>query len=97
MAAFQEGAGVDAGRSMALEIDEIAGLVAVSGVEEMIEADFEQRGQRRIGRDVAADSGIFLVLPMHHRHGIPANQALDAALHRAVAGVRQLLPRPGWC
>ena len=39
---------------------------------------------------MAADAGIFLVLPMHHGHGVPADQALDAALHRAVAGVGHL-------
>ena len=96
-AAFQKGTRVHSGGRVALEINEVAGLVAVAGVEEMIEADFEQGGQRRIGRDVAADSGIFLVLAVHHGHGVPANQALDAALQRAVAGIGKLLRPPGWC
>ena len=50
-AAFEEGAGIDAGRGVALEVDEVAGLVAVCagvfGAEEMVEADFEQRGTAR--------------------------------------------------
>ena len=71
--AFQEGARVDAGRGVALEIDQVAGLVAVLGVEEMVEADFEQGGQRRVGGDVAADAGVVLVLPHHHGHGVPAD------------------------
>ena len=89
--AFQKRAGINAGRSVTLEVNEIAGLIAVAGVEEMIEADFEQRGQRRIGRDVAADAGIFLVLPMHHGHRVPADQALDAPLQLAIAGIRNFL------
>ena len=86
-AAFEEGAAVDARRGVALEINQVARLIAVAGVEEMIEADFQQRGERRVGGNVAADAGIVLVLPDHHGHGVPANQALDAALHRAVAGI----------
>ncbi len=65
-AAFEEGAGVDAGRGVALEVDEVAGLVALGagilGVEEVVEADFEQRGERGVGGDVAADAGVLLVL-----------------------------------
>ena len=33
---------VNAGRGVSLEVNEVAGLIAVAGVEEMIEADFEQ-------------------------------------------------------
>ena len=36
---------------------------------------------------MAADAGVLLVLAVHHRHGVPANQGLDAALERAVARV----------
>src|SRR5258708_251400 len=54
----------------------------------MIEANFQQRGQRRIRGNMAADARIFLVLAMHHRHGIPAHQALDSPLESAVTGVR---------
>ena len=86
-AAFQERARVDAGRSVTLEVDEVAGLVAIAGVKEMIEAHFEQRGQRGVGGNVAADAGVVFVLAHHHGHGVPAGQALDAALHGAVAGI----------
>src|SRR5258708_38446671 len=37
---------------------------------------------------MAADAGIFLVLAMHHRHGVPAHQALDSPLQSAVTGIR---------
>ena len=85
--AFEIRARVNAGRSVALEIDEVAGLIAVARVEEVIEANFEQRRQRGVGRDVAADAGILLVLAMHHGHRVPADQALDAALQKAIAGI----------
>src|SRR6187402_3949547 len=51
-AAFEEGAGVDAGRSMTLEVDEVAGLLAVLRAEEVVEADLEQGRQRRVGRNM---------------------------------------------
>ena len=45
-AAFQKRARIHAGRGVALEIDEVAGLIAVAGVKEVVVADFGQRGQR---------------------------------------------------
>src|SRR5579864_57490 len=89
-AALKIGARIYAGRSVALEINEVAGLIAVSGMEEMVVANLQQRSQRRISGNMSADAGVFLVLPVDHRHGIPADQALDAALHGAIAGVRLL-------
>ena len=40
---------------------------------------------------MSADARIFLVLAMHHGHGVPANEALDAPLESAVARVRNFL------
>ena len=54
--AFQERAGVLAGRGVTLEVDKIARLIAVPAVEEMVVADFGQSGERRVGGDVAADA-----------------------------------------
>ena len=79
-AAFQIGAGIDAGRGVALEINQVAGLVAVARLKEMVEAYLQQRRQRRVGGDVAADAGIFLILVVDHGHGVPAQQGLNAAL-----------------
>ena len=84
---FQEGARVNARRSVALEINQIAGLLAVFGVEKVVEAHFEQRGQRSVGGNVAADTGVVFILAHHHGHGVPPDEALDAAFHGAVAGV----------
>ncbi len=92
--ALQVGARVHARRSVALEIDEVARLVTVVGPEKMVEADFQQRGDGRIGRNVSADAGILLVLAMHHGQRVPPDQALDAALQGAVARVGFFLLGP---
>ena len=39
---LQKGPRIYARRGVALKIDEVAGLIAVAGVEEVIEADLEQ-------------------------------------------------------
>src|SRR5262249_6094488 len=40
--AFKEGTGIDTRGGMALEVDQVARLIAVAPVEEMIEADFKK-------------------------------------------------------
>ena len=91
-AAFEEGARVDAGGGVPLEINQIAGLIAVAAVEEMIKTDFQKSGEGGVGGDVAADALIVFVLVRHHGHRVPAREALDAPFERAVARVRRLLP-----
>ncbi len=86
--AQQKGSGVNAGRGVALEVDEVAGLVAVVGAEKMIKADFQQAGDGGVGGNMAANTGILLVLTVDHGERVPANQALDAALESAIARVR---------
>ena len=36
---------------------------------------------------MTADAVIMLVLPRHHGHGVPPDDALDAPLQRAIAGI----------
>ena len=43
-AAFEKCSRVDSGRGVALEVNEISGLIAIAGVKKVIESDFEQRG-----------------------------------------------------
>src|SRR5579864_3368194 len=90
-ASFEKSAGVNARRSVALEVNEVTGLFAVLGMKEVIEADFEQRGEGGKSRYVSADPGVFFVLAMDHSHRVPANQALDAPFQRAVSGIRNFL------
>ena len=90
-AAFEEGARVDAGRGVALEVDDVAVAAFVVAAEEVVEADLVQRRRRRERRDVAADAVFSLVGAHDHRHGVPADEALDAALDVGAAGHQHLL------
>ena len=92
-AAFEKRPRINARGRMSLKVHAVAGLLAVGGVEEMVEADLEQRRDGCVGGDVAADAVIELVLPRHHSHRVPAGQALDAPLERPVAGIRNFLFR----
>jgi hypothetical protein len=53
-APFEEGAGVDAGRGMALHVDEVAAVLGVVPAPEMHEAGVVESGRRLEARDVAA-------------------------------------------
>jgi hypothetical protein len=85
--AFQVRARVDPGRSMSLKVNKVAGLVAVSGVEEVLVTNLEQGGQRRVSGEVPPDARILLILAMHHSHGIPANKGFQPLFEFAVPGV----------
>ena len=89
--AFEERAGVDAGRRVALEIDDVAVVALALAAEEVVEPDFVERGGGGERRDVAADALFDLVGLDDHRQRIPAHEALDAALDLAAAGKRRLL------
>ena len=91
--AFQEGPRVYSGRSVALKIDDVAFLIRVLGAEEVIEAYLIERRGRGIGRDVPADAAFLPVGAHHHGQGVPADQALDAALDFWAAGEGRLLLR----
>ena len=52
---FEEGAGVDARRAVALEIDEVAAVLVVGGMPEMHEAGVVERRRRLEARDMAAE------------------------------------------
>src|ERR1041384_1929474 len=84
---------VHARRRVALEIHQVGLPVAIAAAEEMVEADFVQRRARRKRRDVAAEPAVNAVGVDDHRHGVPADEALDAPLQLAVAGIRRLLVR----
>ena len=72
-------------------------MMSASGLscaaEEMIEADFVERRGRGVGRDVAADALLGLVRAHDHRRGVPADEALDAALEVGAAGHERLIVR----
>jgi hypothetical protein len=84
---------VDAGRGVALEVNDVAVVAVALALEEVVEADLVERRRRREGRDVAADAVFELVGLHHHCERVPAHQALDAALDLAAPGKRRLLRR----
>ncbi len=72
--AFDEGAGVDPGRGVALEEDQVAAVLLGGRVPEMVEAGLEELGRALVGGDVAADAFELLVGVDHQGHGVPAHQ-----------------------
>ena len=91
-AAFEVRACVDAGRRVALEVDDVARVaVFARAMKEVIEGHFVERRGRRIRRDVTADALFGLVRANHHRRRVPADEALDAAFDVGVARHERLL------
>src|SRR5690606_24179979 len=83
-AAFQEGARVDAGRGMALDVEQVAGVVFGRRTPEVVEADVVERGAGGEAGDVATEVAGLAVGPDHHRHRVPADDRADLPLHRLV-------------
>src|SRR5258707_2910422 len=88
--AFEERAGVDAGRGVSLEIYGVALELRGARAEEMVEADFVERGGTGVGGNVAAD--VVLHASGAHDHGQrgSSNPALDSALEFLIAGEQRL-------
>src|SRR5699024_8986630 len=83
-AAFQIGAGVDAWGRMALEIDQVTAVLFAGGVEEVVKADFVERGRRRITGDMAAHAVVLAVGLYHHGHSVPAHDRANAPFQRRI-------------
>ncbi len=79
---------VDAGRRVALDVDQVAAVVLVRRAPEVVEADLVERGGGLERRDVAAELRRLLVGLQHRRQRVPADQRADAPLDRLVG--RQL-------
>ncbi|CAG7629134.1 hypothetical protein SBRY_20538 [Actinacidiphila bryophytorum] len=87
----QEGAGVDAGRGVALEEDLVAAPAVVLAAEEVVEAHVVERRRRREGRDVAADTDTGALCAGDHHRGVPPGRVQDAPLDLLVAGEERLV------
>ena len=90
-AALDEGAGVDAGGAVALEVDEVPEAAVGLPPEEVVEAHLVERGRAGVGGEMAADAFAAIVGPAHHGRGVPADVGADAALDVFVAGEPRLL------
>jgi hypothetical protein len=88
---FEEGAGVESGRGVALIVDQVAAMRGGRRMPEVHHADLVERGGRLEAGDMATEFGGDLVGAQHRRHRVPADQAADAALDRPVAGAARLL------
>ena len=84
-AALQVRPRVDAWCAVALEVDEVAGLVCRRASEEVVEADVVQSGGRGERRDVPAQVAAAPIGAHDHRQRVPADERADAPLHEQVA------------
>ena len=88
--ALEEGAGVDAGGAVALDVDLVAAAGVVLAAEEVVEADLVEAGGGLVRRDVAADLEALAVGAGHDDRGVPADERADPALDLLVAGEPRL-------
>jgi hypothetical protein len=63
---------------MPLEIHQVPTARMIRAAEEVIETDLIERGTRGVGRDMAANPLMLAVRLDHHRHRVPADDALDS-------------------
>lgn len=79
----EEGAGVDAGGGVALDVELVARSVGLLPAEEVLEAGLVEPGRRGEGGDVAADA--VLGAAGHHGGRVPAVPCGDLGFHLLVA------------
>ena len=96
-AALEKGAGIDAGRGMALDKDQVAAVALVGAVPEMHEAGVVERGGGLEAGDVAAEFRAFLVGLQHDGRGVPADGGADPLLDLARCRDVAAPHRAGWC
>src|SRR5208337_3818001 len=82
--------GIDTRHGMPLEEDLVGRHSALLTAKKVVESHFVKSRSRGVGGDMPADAAAGLVRANDHCHGVPANDALDAALDLAVAGIRRL-------
>ena len=87
---FEVGPGIHTRRGVRLEVDQVTALLAVIGLEAMIETGLEQIGGRGIGGDMATEFAGEVVGPHHHCQGIPAHDGRHPLLQQQVAGKGRL-------
>src|SRR5690606_29611336 len=85
-AALKEGAGVDARGRVALIVDQVAAVLFVGCLEEVVKTDVVQGRAGGKGGNVSTQVWVLQVGAHHHRQGVPADQRANAALHEQVAG-----------
>ena len=84
--ALEEGAGVDAGGAVPLDVDLVAAAGGVLALEEVVEADLVEAGGGLVGGDVTADLEALAVGAGDHHGGVPPDEGPDPPLDVLVAG-----------
>ncbi len=96
-AAFQVGAGVDARRRVPLDVEQVAAVLAIGAVPEVVEAAAQHRRQRRergqVAAQVAAVGRVQAIGLDDHRHRVPAHVGTQALFDVDVAGELRLVGR----
>ena len=90
---LEEGARVDAGRGVALEVDLVAATGVVGAAEEVVEAHLVQRGAGGIRRDVATHADPGSLCAVHHDRRVPPHVGADAPFDPLIAWEPRLLLR----
>ena len=90
-AALKEGAGIDAWRGMALNVDEIAAMLVRGRTPEMHEAGVVEGCGRLEAGNVASEFGGLLVGLEHDGESVPADGGSDPVLDCPVSRMRLLL------
>src|ERR1700733_4711881 len=83
---FEESSRINSGGRMRLEEHEIAAVLAIGRVKEMVEADLEDLSRGGVARDVAAEFAVLHIGADDHGQRVPADDGGDPRLHFDVAG-----------
>ena len=89
--AFHPCTGVQTWTGVALPVHVIAVSFPVLAAEHVVQANFPQGGDARVGGDVATEAFEVLVCPRDHHHRVPPQSVTDARFHLKVAGIRRLI------
>src|SRR3984957_6170366 len=84
-APFQKRARIDSRGGVTLNVKDVAFELRRGSAEEMVEADFVQRGSGSVGGNMAADVVLFAICAHYHGDRIPAHQTFYAPLELLVA------------
>ena len=84
-ASFEEGACIDSGGGVTLEIDLVATARVIAATEEVVETDFVQRGARCVGRNVSTHTNTGTLCAVNHDRGVPTNVGANATFNKFIA------------
>ena len=90
-APFEKSARINARRAVRLKKHQVAAVLRITGMKEMVKAHLKQVGRARVTGDVPAQIAVGLIGPHHHGQGIPAHQRGQALLNGQIAREHRLL------